>query len=198
MKWLGKAPALGASSQAPLGSVPGFTQQLSGLRGERFVWSPGESEMLQALPQHRVRWGGAVRLSSRLPPSGRWTSSSGRGMPDGKVSAHRANFRLHSSSGSSLHEAPCTTQLRFKLRGPVRRKSKYTYTHAPMHIHMHPCTHSHTHTFMHIHTQAQTHINRHARTHTYLPPGKPYKCSFLSCKREGIPAVRSRQILFTM
>lgn len=146
MKWLGRAPALGASSQAPLG----FPQQLSRLRGKRFFGSPGEFEMLQALPQHRVRWGGAARLSSRLPPSGRWTSSSGRGMPDGKVPAHGANFRLHSSSGSSLHKAPCTTQLSFKLRGRSEGKEN-------IHIHAHPCTYICTH----AHTCTCTPRHRH-------------------------------------
>lgn len=122
-------------------SIHGFTQQLSRLRvdGEVFLVS-GEFEMLTAWSHTRVGWGVAARQSSRLPPSGRWTSSSGREMPDGKVPAHRANFRLHSSSSSSssLHKAPCATQLRFKLRDHPEGK-------ANMHKHMHPCPYVRVH-----------------------------------------------------
>lgn len=123
---------------------------------EEDFWSPGEFEMLQALPQHRVRWGGAVRLSSRLPPSGRWTSSSGRRTPDGKGPAHEANFRLHRSNGSSLHKAPCPTQLRFQLRGHSEGKEN-------IHIRTPPCIYigTHAHTAMHRHSRAYTPRHRH-------------------------------------
>lgn len=150
---------------------------------ERFFWSLGKSAMLGVLPPNRGEVGRSCPAELQAPTFLRWTSSSGRGKADGKVPAHGANFRLHSSSCGSPCTGPCESQL---------RDIHYRATQEGTQIHTHtcPCTCTCIHASEHVHMSMYTQVPEHTRVHTpFLPAGLGNAPSCLVRGRESMDSL---------
>lgn len=92
--------------------------------------------MLGVLPPNQGKLGQSCPAELQAPTFLRWTSSSGRGKPDGKVPAHGANFRPHSSSCSSPCTGPCESQLR-DIHYRATQEGTQIHTHTRAHARVH-------------------------------------------------------------
>lgn len=127
---------------------------------ERFFWSLGKSTMLRVLPPNQDEVGRSCPAELQAPTFLRWTSSSGRGKPDGKVPAHGANFRLHSSRCSSSCTGPCKSQL---------RDIHYRATQEGTQIHTHTCVHAYVHASAPVNMYTCPCTHRRPSTHSSSP-----------------------------
>ena len=128
--------------------------------GEQFFWWLGKSAMLGVLSPNWDEVGQSCPAELQAPTFLRWTSSSGRGKPDGKLPAHEANFRLHSSSCGSPCTGPCESQL---------RDIQHRATQEGTQIHMHACIHARVHASVPVNVYTCPCTHRRPCTHPSSP-----------------------------